>query len=105
MITERQQILNNLQNLPVSSLANGPTLASELENVEQVSLQSDQDYSAWASDVETTGCTGTSAPQDSNYAAANNASAQATVTKQTFLNDFNPIAAQYGLQQWTTDQI
>ena len=90
--------------LSASALPGGATVKSDLAAMLSSSLTADQDYLAWAQQQRATGCT-TAAAQSSTYAAAYNADQRAAVAKQAFVQAWNPVAAQYGLQQKSPDSI
>jgi hypothetical protein len=55
-------------------------------------------------DIEGSSCPYASS-SDSNYQGATSASAQADGAKQALLSLWNPVAAQFGLTQYTAGQI
>lgn len=101
-ITARQNILNGLQTLSVGALPNGAQLVSALRTAMQNSLDADNDYHAWMTDLASSGNScGSNANQDSNYVAAGNADSAATTSKEAFVNLWNPMAPTYGQQTYT----
>ena len=83
--------------LSISALANGATVKSDLIAALRGSLDADQDFLTWAQQQLNSGCA--PAAQSSAYNAAYDASQQAGVAKEAFIQVWNPIAARYGLQQ------
>ena len=100
---ERSSELNQAQALQTGAIPNGATLKSQLMTALQISLSIDNDYLGWAKQQQSSGCTvGTNS---SYYQSATSQDPQATADKMTFLNTWDPIASQYGLQQFTAGQI
>lgn len=93
-INVREQVLNQLLTLNTSALP--PALVAGLHNAEQLSVQADESYQSWAATLEGSDCTG-SADLTSDFQAADSYSQQATAAKTDFVNQWNPIAAKYGL--------
>ncbi len=83
--------------LSTSALANGTTVKSDLIAALGNSLGADKDYLTWAQQQLSSGCTPTA--QSGAYNAAYNASQQAEASKEAFIQLWNPVAAQYGIQQ------
>lgn len=99
----RQDLLNSLNALNLSSLPNGSQLMQALVGAWTNSKASDQSYAAWAAD-EANGCT----PNDTtnpNYQKAQGSDSQSTMFKTTFANLWNPIAMQYNLPTVTASTI
>ncbi|HWF78960.1 MAG TPA: hypothetical protein VN695_00175, partial [Streptosporangiaceae bacterium] len=81
----------------------GSTLKSELMTALQISLNIDNDYLAWAKQQQSSNCTvGTNSTY---FQEASNEDNQATSDKETFLSTWDPIANQYGLEQFDASQI
>lgn len=100
---ERRSELNQAQNLQVGAIPNGSTLKSQLMTALQISLNIDNDYLAWARQQQNSGCTvGTNSTY---YQNASNEDNQATADKTTFLGTWDPIASNYGLEQFDASQI
>jgi len=96
-VSDRQDVLQRLASLDASSLPNGAELVSLFGVAVQKSLEADQHFAAWAASIQGSGgCQGT-APHDSDYQAAAQASGAATGAKQEFLALWNPIATSEGL--------
>jgi hypothetical protein len=89
-------LITQLGNLDLSLLPNGAALASALMQAWQDSIQSDNSYAAWGTDLESS-CDPASATQDSNYQAAGGSDTNATQAKTTVASLWTPIATQYGL--------
>jgi eukaryotic-like serine/threonine-protein kinase len=101
-ITARQNILNGLQTLSVGALPNGAQLVSALRTAMQNSLDADNDYHAWMTDLASSGNScGSNANQDSHYVAAGNADSAATTSKEAFVNLWNPMAPTYDQPTYT----
>jgi hypothetical protein len=101
-INTRQNILYGLQALDVSGLPNGTQLVSTLTTAMQNSLDADNDYHAWMTDLVSTGNScGSNPNQDTNYVNGGNASTVATTAKNAFLATWNPMVPQYGQQTYT----
>jgi serine/threonine protein kinase len=99
---DRQAELNRLQTLDLSALSGSNQLVGALTSSLDHSMAADQAFAAWAN--ASIGCSG-SASQDSNYAAASDASTAATASKQQFINLWNPVARQFGLTPRKTTDI
>jgi serine/threonine protein kinase len=100
-ISTRQDIVHGLTTLDVSGLPNGAQLVSALTAAMNDSLDADNDYHAWMSDLASSGSAcGSNPNQDSNYVAGGNASAAATTAKDAFLAIWNPMAPRYGQQTY-----
>jgi hypothetical protein len=101
-----QQAANNRRYLlgQLAGLAGASTLPaqmlSDLTNAWQASIAVDNDYAQWSSD-ENSGCT----TQDPSYEAANTPNSEATNDKDAFASQWDPIAAQYSLPQYSGDQL
>ncbi len=97
-----QTDLSQLNTTVVSAIPGGQTVQMDLAQALQQSALSDQDYADWGNDVS--GCSGT-APQTSNWAAAQAADQQASAAKQAFTAAWNPVAQQLGLPTQDPNQI
>jgi hypothetical protein len=98
--SSRQSLLSQLASLPGAS-ALPAQMISSLQNAWQVSMQVDNDYAQWAGDENTSGCS----LQDPGYTAAVGPNQQATTYKNAFTSQWNPIAQQYNLPQYTGDEL
>ncbi len=99
----RSSELSRVASLQFDKLPNGATLKSQLMSALQVSLQIDNDYLNWAKQQQSSGCA-----YGFNNSYYNNATAEdntATNDKQAFLNNWDPIASQYNLEQFSAGQI
>lgn len=100
---ERAKEVPRARHLTINAIPNGAIMKSQLLAALQISLHIDNDYLAWAKQQQSSGCTvGTNSAY---FQDANSADSQATGDKETFLNTWDPIASQYGLQQFSADQI
>jgi hypothetical protein len=97
VVNQRSSEYNQASALSTSALANGATLKSDLIAALRNSLDADKDYLAWARQQLNPGCSPTA--QSSVYDAAYNASQRADASKEAFIQVWNPVAAQYGMQQ------
>ena len=96
VVNQRSAEYNQASALSTSALANGPTIKSDLIAALRNSLDADKDYLTWAQQQLNPECAPTA--QSSAYIAANNASHQASASKEAFTRVWNPVAAQYGIQ-------
>lgn len=97
----RQKLANQANQMDVGQLTNGLTLQQELATAMEDSAGADTDYANWA--VNNQGnCQWQSGYDDPGLQSDDK---QSTADKQTFLNDWNPVAAQYGLKQWAVDEF
>lgn len=99
----RQQLLSQLASLPGRSALPAQMLQN-LTSAWQESATADQDLAKWASDEASRGCS-QNAQADPNYAAAAIPDNQAKADKIAFVNQWNSIAAEYGLTTYQWDQI
>lgn len=97
VVNQRSTEYNQASALSTSALANGATVKSDLIAALRYSLDADKNYLTWAQQQLNHGCTPTA--QSSAYNAAYNASQQAEVSKEAFIQVWNPVAAKYGIQQ------
>ena len=79
-------------------------LLSDLTQAWQASVAADQAYAQWANDENTQGCVANDA-SDPGYRATVTPNANATKDKTAFVGQWNPVAARYGLTQYTEDQL
>lgn len=102
----RRALLAQLSSMPGASALPAPML-QDLTSAWQASIATDQDYAQWANDEISQGCSADDS-SDRALAAANGPGGpndQATADKQDFVSLWNPIAAQYGLSTYTSDQF
>ncbi len=102
VVSERSTELSEADNLSTGAMPNGATLKSDLIGAIKNSLDADNDFLSWAQGVG--GCSG-SAPEDSNYQAAMNASSTAVSYKNDFVTLWNPIAQSQGFSTLTQADI
>ena len=93
-VSDRQNELNEAQNLSVDALPNGDALKTALVGALQNSLNADNYYLDWANDVGS--CSGMTAPSDSNLVAASSASKTAVSYKNQFVALWKHIAQDEG---------
>ena len=103
-ISSRESALQRLSSIAPTDLPDGATLVSDVNSALKASDQADQDFVRWMHDIEGSSCPYVSS-SDSNYQGATSASAQADGAKQALLSLWNPVAAQFGLTQYTAGQI
>ena len=101
---QRQALLNQLSNVPVSSLPGGAQMLSDLTNGWQASIESDNSYAQWAADEISQGCTPNDTG-DSNYQAAQGTDQEATSDKGNFTTAWDALAPQYGLPSYSASDI
>lgn len=100
---ERAIELNKARHLMTGDLARGATIKSQLIRALRVSLTIDNDYLSWAQQQQDTKCA--TGINSSYYDQATTLDAKATNDKAAFVHTWNPVAAQYGLQQFTAGDI
>jgi hypothetical protein len=98
-INTRQHILTGLAALSPAGLPHGSQLISALTTAMQDSISADQDYQQW---MNSSGTCGADPASDPNYAAGQQESVPATAAKNAFLNIWNPMAARYGQQTYSS---
>ncbi|HEX3427013.1 MAG TPA: serine/threonine-protein kinase [Acidimicrobiales bacterium] len=104
-VAARQGVVNRLQGLSVSGLANGAAMRTAFTSSLTDSIAADHDYESWLAAITASGgCTG-HAPTNADYAAAVRSSDAADTAKATFVNLWNPIATTYGLPKVTSTSI
>ncbi len=96
VVSGRTGELASARALAVDALPNGHVMQVVLISALTHSLAADKDYLSWATDVENSGCSRASL-NDAHKRAGDTQSRTATVVKQEFLDDWNPIASTYGL--------
>ena len=101
-VTRLQEVVNQRSSeygrasaLTTSALPGGAKVKSALVAALGSSLKADHDYLAWAREQLSGGCTPTN--QSSAYNAAFSASQQADAAKRAFVQEWNPVAARYGI--------
>jgi serine/threonine protein kinase len=97
VVNQRSTEYNQASALSTSALANGAAVKSDLIVALRNSLDADKAFLTWAQQQLNPGCTPTA--QSSAYNAAYNASQQAGASKKSFIQVWDPVAAQYGIQQ------
>jgi hypothetical protein len=97
VVNQRGTEYNQASALSTSALANGAAVKSDLIAALRNSLDADKDFLTWAQRQLNPGCTPTA--QSSAYNAAYNASQRAGASKQAFIQVWDLVAAQYGIQQ------
>jgi serine/threonine protein kinase len=97
VVNQRSTEYNQASALSTSAVANGAAVKSDLIAALRDSLDADKDFLTWAQQQLNPGCTPTA--QSSAYNAAYNASQQAGASKKAFIQVWDLVAAQYGIQQ------
>jgi serine/threonine protein kinase len=102
-VNQRNAEYNQAAALSTSALADGMIVKTDLTAALRNSLDADREYLAWAQQELKLSCA--AASQSSAYNAAYNADKQADAAKEAFVQVWNPVAAQYGLQQESPGSI
>ncbi|MGH3193155.1 MAG: hypothetical protein ACRDPY_41085 [Streptosporangiaceae bacterium] len=101
--SSRQTLLNQLASLSgASNLPSG--LLANLTGAWQSSMKADQDYAQYAQDQIANGCVKNDTA-DPGYQAALGPDGQATTYKTAFVNQWDPIAMQYGLPTYVWSDL
>ncbi len=103
VVDQRSSQYNQASALPTAALASGAIAKSDLITALRDSLDADRDYLTWALQQLNAGCTPTA--QSSAYNAAYEADQQADASKEAFVQVWDPIAAQHGVQQQPSGSI
>jgi hypothetical protein len=99
----RSGIVTDLASADVSALPDGATAAiADLRRAMRASADADRHYAAWGQTVA--GCHG-QAPHNAEFAAALHSGTAADTFKQRFADEWNPIAAMYGLAKQSVNTI
>jgi len=101
---ERTKELADADAADVSGLANGEKVRSTLKSALGFALAADQHFVAWAQPTVTDGCADTAARQTA-WDAGQVSSQQAQAAKQQVVEVWNPVAAQFGFKQRSTQFI
>ena len=101
----RQSLVTRLDALNVSQVPGGAQAVRILSRAWTESATADTDYALWAGAMTGNGCTPNNAPQNADYGNAVTQSGLATTDKNTFIDQWTPIAMQYGLPTRTADAI
>jgi serine/threonine protein kinase len=102
-VNQRSSENNQASALSTAALASGARVKSDLIAALRNSLDADRDYLTWAQQQLYSGCTPSG--QSSAYEAAHNADQQADASKEAFVQVWNQVAAQYGVQQKSPGSI
>lgn len=102
-VSSRTALLTSLTTMP-GRTALPAALLSDLTQAWQASIAADQAYARWANDENTQGCVPNDT-SDPGYQATVTPNASATTYKTAFVGQWNPVAAQYGLTQYTQNQL
>ena len=101
--SSRRTLLAQLASMSGRSLLSAQML-QDLTGAWQASIAADGDFAQWANDEITNGCVQGDA-SDPGAVAAKGPDTQATSDKKAFVSLWNPLAAQYGLATYTSDQL
>jgi hypothetical protein len=99
----RQAMLGSLSTLTGRDTL-PPALVGDLTRAWRASMAADQAYAKWANDEVTQGCVRNDT-SDPGYRATVTPDRQATEDKDAFVALWNPLAAGYGLTQYSSDQF
>lgn len=103
VVSQRGAEYRQASALSGSALPQDAEVKTDLVAMFRTSLAADQDYLTWAQQQLTAGC---NAPlQSSAYSAANSAAQSAGTAKETFIQLWNPVAAQYGIAPQSSSSI
>jgi hypothetical protein len=102
-VNQRSTEYNQASALSTSALADGTIVQTDLTAALRSSLDADRDYLAWVQQQLKLGCA--PATQSSAYNAAYKADKEADAAKEGFVQVWNPIAAQYDIQQESPGSI
>lgn len=103
VVDQRSSQYQQASALPMSALAGGATVKSDLVTALRDSLNADRDYLIWARQQLDTGCT--PGAQSAAYTTAYDAAQQADAAKAEFALVWDPVAARYGLSQQSPGSI
>jgi hypothetical protein len=101
--TSRQQLISQLADLP-SGAALPAQMLQDLSGAWQASAATDSDYAQWALDEQAGNCTPDDTA-DSNFQAASGPNQEATQDKLAFTSLWSQLANEYGLTQYSPDQL
>jgi hypothetical protein len=99
---ERQDQIDHVTRFDLSAIAQGEQLRSMLKEALGYSLAADRSFVPWAQAVQGTGCNGGG---QGHYDEAQRQSKNASESKGRFLGAWNPVAAQYGLRNRSSNDI
>jgi eukaryotic-like serine/threonine-protein kinase len=101
-IDAREHIVAQLQGLSPAGLPHGAQLISALADAMRSSASADQSYQDWMADFAVAGSPcGSDPTRNPDFAAGQEASAQATAGKAAFLRIWNPLAPRYGQRTYS----
>jgi hypothetical protein len=100
----RQRLLSQLESMSGRSALPAALLA-DLTSAWQASIQADTDLAHWATDMSKGRCTVHKSSRDANLRASYVPDGQATVGKEAFAAQWNPIARRYDLTTYQSDQL
>ena len=101
---ERTKEIADADAADVSGLANGEKIRSALKSALGFALAADQHFVAWAQPAVTDGCADTAARQAA-WAGGQASSQQAQAAKKQLVDAWNPVAAQLGFKERSTQFI
>jgi serine/threonine protein kinase len=102
-VSQRGTEYNQASALSASALPDGAAVKSDLIAVLRTSLDADKNYLTWARQQLNLGCTPPA--QSGAYSAAYSADQLADAAKEAFVQVWNPVAAEYGIQQKSPGSI
>jgi len=99
----RQNLLGKLGGLPDAS-ALSPAMIQTLNGAWHASAQADSDYARWAASLEH-GCKPGKTASNPNLKASSVPDSTATVDKEQFVQEWNPLAQKYSLKTYTPGEL
>lgn len=107
VIDNRTSVLNQLAGLSQPPNGGAQNLYSLLQQSLQSSINADTQYKPWMDYLYANyyytfpiGCPSGSPPQNDAFNAAQADDGNSTTLKTQFVNAFNPVASEFGLQTW-----
>lgn len=112
VVANRRTVLSSITSLTNNAGPDGSALIGSLQSAIQNSIDADIYYASWMRYLYSRyyytypiGCPSGSAPTNSDYDMAVEASGRASASKQQFVDLFNPIAESFGLTTWDPGTI
>ena len=105
VIAGRRQLVDELNNLDASPLAEGGNLKTNLIQAWQTSIAADIHFQDWMTAVSQRGCTRNGVNSGPEWDAANASSIQATQFKQNFATVWAQVAPRFGLRTWAENEL
>ena len=105
VIITRKARVDEVNQLDVRSLPEGPNLQSNLIQAWQASIAADVQFQGWMLRVADSGCSPNGVNSGPEWDAASASSAQATAFKQNFSTVWAGVATRFGLRQWAEGEL